>query len=107
MAARGPSPDVLMAEAPQTPPSLWQVVTDADRDALRGLLDAACALSGAEAAWWEDDQGNRWPAEDTAATAPRTVLHGPAPAAATDARALSLVLAGASSTATPAALHGL
>ncbi|HSW23662.1 MAG TPA: PAS domain-containing protein, partial [Burkholderiaceae bacterium] len=34
-------------------------------------------------------------------------MHGPPPAAAADARALSLVLAGASSTATPAALHGL
>jgi PAS domain S-box-containing protein len=85
---------------------VWQVVTDADRDALRGLLAAACALSGAEAAWWEDEQGHRWPPEDMA-SAPRLVLHGPPPAVAADARALALVLAGASSTASPAALQGL
>jgi len=98
---------VPMAEAPRTSPSLWQVVTDSDRDALRGLLDAACALSGAEAAWWEDDQGHRWPPEASAATAPRSVWRDPPAAAASDTRALSLVLVGASSTATPAALHGL
>jgi PAS domain S-box-containing protein len=85
---------------------VWQVVTDADRDALRGLLAAACALSGAEAARWEDEQGHRWPPEDMA-SAPRLVLHGPPPAVAADARALALVLAGASSTASPAALQGL
>ena len=97
----------LMPEVPQTPPSLWQLVTDADRDALRALLNAACSLSCAEAAWWEDEQGHRWPPEVTASTAPRFVLRAPAPAGAADARALSLVLTGASSTATPAALQGL
>ena len=41
----------------------WLNVTDADRAALIGLLDAARALSGADAAWWQDDADTPWPAE--------------------------------------------
>ncbi|MFI4931196.1 MAG: ATP-binding protein [Burkholderiales bacterium] len=94
-----------MAEASRTSTSPWQAVTDADHDALRGLLDAACMLSGAKAAWWEDDFGNRWPADATTAPATRTVRHCPAPASA--APALSLVLVEPSSLPAEAALDGI
>jgi len=93
-----------MTEVPRTPPSWWQVVTDADRAALRGLLDAARALSGATVTWWEDDAGRRWPDDGTAASE-RAVLR--CPPAAADAPALSLALAGPASPGAAQVLDGV
>jgi PAS domain S-box-containing protein len=79
----------------------WRVVTDADHDALRGLLDAACTLSGAKTAWWEDVSGHCWPADAATASANRTVWRSRAPAE------LSLVLVQPSSLPAAGALDGI
>ncbi|HEY6512117.1 MAG TPA: ATP-binding protein [Burkholderiaceae bacterium] len=83
-----------MAQASRAPLSPWLGVTDADRAALLGLLDAACALSGAAAAWWQDDALTCWPADRAGLGNPAALLHTAACSAPADGPALTLVLAG-------------
>jgi len=84
-----------MVNVPQSPGSSWQCVAAVERSTLTGLLEAARALSGAEAAWLEDEQVNRWPESTTEAIGLRTLLPGPASTGSTHGPALFVVLAGA------------
>ena len=85
----------------------WLNVTDADRAALIGLLDAARALSGADAAWWQDDADTPWPAERAHPARAPTQLCRPAAPPAPEAPALSLVLAGGAAPRTGAPLQAI
>jgi signal transduction histidine kinase len=82
-----------LVRAASPTPFPWLNVTDADRAALVGLLDAARALSGADAAWWQDDAGTPWPAE-RARPASQATRCRPTASPSSGAPALSLMLAG-------------
>ena len=95
-----------MAEASRLPITPWQAATAAERRALLGLLDAAGTVGGAEAAWWEDGQGQRWPA-DGGATQDLPVLRWSAPVGAVGGAALTLALAGGAPPVQSASLQAL
>jgi PAS domain S-box-containing protein len=95
----------MTQQAPQTPPSPWQVATDADREALRGLLDAARSIGGAQAAWWEDGGGRRWPIDGPDPSTFGALWR--CPEAGAEARGLALVLAGLEAPPDTGALDGL
>jgi len=96
-----------MVNVPQSPGSSWQCVAAVERSTLTGLLEAARALSGAEAAWLEDERGNRWPESTTEAIGLRTLLPGPASTGSTHGPALFVVLAGAVSASASLGLDAL
>jgi len=96
-----------MVNVPHSPGSSWQCVAAVERSTLTGLLEAARALSGAEAAWLEDEEGNRWPEGTTEAIGLRTLLPGPAPTASTHRPAPFVVLAGAVSASASLGLDAL